>query len=205
MEAKKRFGRRAAHRDFVQLAAASALAVPAWIRIAFAENACPPGRPKAPGTFTSDLRWDQLVTGAFGRAAAAGKPVLVLVATRRDWHRAEAFGELLNHGSDEALAVLGVCEVVCAPLAAVNRLVPRMPQSAHEPLMVLIETNALPARATALDVPLPNVRDVDLKTKDANRRWREAYEEKEKKIDERVSERIRVLHRPRRSPRRDPD
>lgn len=121
MKAAKRFERRVARRAFVRSGVVEALGIPAWIHVAFGKNACPPGKQKPAGMFMRDLRWNQLVAGAFARAASAAKPLLVLVAKQHDWQRAHAFGELLNHGRDEALALLGLCEVVCAPVAAARR------------------------------------------------------------------------------------
>ena len=68
------------------------------------------------------------------------------------WDRGRAFGELLNHGDDEALATLALAEIVCAPMLALQALAPSLK---GEPLMVLIETDVVPARVRALDVELP--------------------------------------------------
>ena len=134
---------------------------PAWLRRAFgAESgrACP-----LPGGQEGVLRWRRIVSAAYRRAQQAGKPLLAFVvpATHEDdrgvsyekmWARGRAFGELLNHGDDEALATLALAEIVCAPVSALQALVPSL---TGEPLMVLLETDVVPTRARALDVELP--------------------------------------------------
>ncbi|MDX2020047.1 MAG: hypothetical protein SF187_07380 [Deltaproteobacteria bacterium] len=191
MKARERLGRHAARRAFVKSAAA--LAIPIWIRAAFADEACPGGKAKPARAFMQALRWDQLLSAAFARAAAVGKPLLVFVAKEHDWGRAHAFGELLNHGGDEALALLGLCEVVCAPMFAINRLAPQTPPSSNDPLMVLIETEALPARTTNLDVTLPDPYDVELEGDSSEKDWAPAFARRERKQDELISLRIRLL------------
>jgi hypothetical protein len=142
-------------RAFVAHAAAAAAAAtwPRWLRRAFAADAdCPPGTEKAP----SAPRWLEIVSAAYRRAQAAGKPLLVLVVPRaieERWIRGVFFGELLNHGADDAMAALALAEVTTAPMSAVRGFVPSA--GPGEPLMLLVETDAVPARARALDARPP--------------------------------------------------
>jgi hypothetical protein len=136
---------------------------PAWLRRAFgAEPArnCP-----APGADEGAERWRRIVGAAYRRARQAGKPLLAFVVPVVDdesgegygdlSNRGSAFGELLNHGSDEALATLALAEIVCAPMTALRALAPSVP--GKQPLMVLIETDAVPARVQVLDGRLPKL------------------------------------------------
>ncbi len=96
------------------------------------------------------------VSEAYRAAQRAGRPLLVLVIAEDNavrWERGAALGALLNHGPDDALAAVGLCELTCAPMSALRQLVPQAP--AGEPLMVLVDPRAVPASAQALDVALP--------------------------------------------------
>jgi hypothetical protein len=123
---------------------------PAWLREAFGE---PPACDAAGGAALKRLA---ALSGAFGRARAGVKPLLVLVIPADDaakYDRGRNFGELLNFGSDAQVAPLARAEVVCATMADLQRLVPGA--GAGEPLMVLVSTQRLPATARQLDVALP--------------------------------------------------
>ena len=133
-------------------AGAAALLWPAWLREAFAEEpACDEG-------------WAARVAqvaAAFGRARDGGKRLLVFVipADNGDkWSRGEAFGELLNHGSDRDLAPLAGVEVACATMADLKKLVPNA--GAGEPFMVLVDPSRMPAAARQIDAELPAYADV---------------------------------------------
>jgi hypothetical protein len=135
---------------------------PGWLRRAFGAESAPPRDCPAPSGQAGLQRWRQIVATAYRRAQKAGKPLLAFVVPSVDedsgrgfekrWDRGQAFGELLNHGGDEALATLALAEIVCAPMTALRTLAPSL---SVEPLMVLVETDAVPARARALDAPLP--------------------------------------------------
>lgn len=139
---------------------------PGWLRRAFGADAASARECHEPSGQAGERRWRQIVSTAYRRAQQAGKPLLVFVVPSVDektgrgyeaiWDRGRAFGELLNHGSDDALATLALAEVVCAPVAVVRGLVPSLDERS-EPLMVLIETDAVPARVRALDGKLPSV------------------------------------------------
>jgi hypothetical protein len=126
------------------LAAASA-PLPWFLARAFAQDPCcgPAERAAAVGS-------------GYRRARAAGKPLLVLVVppdTATDaYERAHAFGEWLNHGNDEALALLSLVEVVAARVEDVRTVVPSVPVD-RSPLMILVDTTD--GSHEALDVALP--------------------------------------------------
>src|SRR4051812_67884 len=108
-------------RHFLRVSSAAALAfasAPAWLRRAFADSSCP-----------ADADPERLVSlaSAYRRAQQTGRRLLVLVIPEQamlGWDRGAAFGELLNHGSDEQLAPLASVEVVCAHIRDLRRLVP---------------------------------------------------------------------------------
>ena len=141
-------------------AAALVLGWPKWLKHAFAgepgtkDPACVAGA----GSAAAGVRrgWLQVVAAGYRRAQAAGKPLLVFVIPKENvverWARGHAFGEILNHGDDEAMAVLSLAEVVAAPLFAVKALVPSVADD--EPLMFLIETDGVPARTRAIALKL---------------------------------------------------
>jgi hypothetical protein len=140
---------------------------PGWLKKAFGADAAS-GRACPTAGHEGEQRWRQIVSGGYRRAQQAGKPLLAFVVPAVDedsgdgfdarWDRGAAFGELLNHGSDDALATLGLAEVVCAPME-VLRVVARGLPARGEPLMVLIETDAVPGRVRVLDGSLPRVPD----------------------------------------------
>ncbi len=126
------------------------------------------------------------VAGAFQRARAAGKPLLVFVIPADDgdkWLRGEAFGELINHGADRDLAPLASVEVVCAAMADLKKLVPTA--GAGEPLWVLVDPSRVPATARQIDAALPAYPDLYDRTL--------SWEEREKAEDEISDKRIALL------------
>jgi len=105
------------------------LAVPPWIARAFFRGAeAPPGRSRH-------------LAEALARAAAIGKPLLVLVVPAdpvESHRRGRLFGGLLNTAGEETLAELSLCEVVCATAAQIRPVVGEERLSG-EPLMALLE------------------------------------------------------------------
>ncbi len=92
---------------------------------------------------------------AWRDAQANHRPLLVLVIPSEPlaaWDRGRAFGAVINHGSDEALAAIGVSELACARMREVRRLFPNAP--AGEPLMLVIRGEASSAMQV-LDAPWP--------------------------------------------------
>jgi hypothetical protein len=95
------------------------------------------------------------LAASFRHAQAASRPLLVLVIPVDDakkWSRGEAFGELLNHGGDRDLAPLASVEVVCGTMRDLRKLVPTV--GVGEPLMVLVQTDRVPAAVRQLDCDL---------------------------------------------------
>jgi hypothetical protein len=129
------------------LGAAALVAAPAFVRRAFGDETC--------DTTSASSGLVQLSDG-YRRAQRAGRPLLLLVVPADDgekFERGRAFGELLNHGSDAQLAPLGLCEVLCAGMTDIRRLIPSA--GAGEPLMVLVDASRVPAQVKRLDVKLP--------------------------------------------------
>lgn len=161
--------------------ALAALAWPAWLRDAFADESCDPGQKR---TGREPLRGVAVVAAAYKRAAKAHRPLLALVIPSDDgkkYERGEAFGELLNHGSDADLAPLANVEVVCATADEVRLVVPSLPEG--EPLMILVSTHEVPATATFIDGVLAANPKID---------W-EHWEDSEKAEDKAVEQRISAL------------
>jgi len=163
---------------------------PAWLRRAFAAGrACGPDD-------TADLG---VVSAAYRRAQRAGRPLLCLVVPEDDgakWTRGSAFGELLNHGSDEDLAPLALCEVVCARMAPLRRLVPAAGRG--EPLMVLVDTSAVPAAGLRLDAALPKDEPdarYRLMADGEPRSYKDAMAEAQRREEEVIRRRIGTLAR----------
>jgi len=91
---------------------------------------------------------------AYQRARKARRPLLVFVIPGGDFYlRGQAFGEWLNHGSDDQIAPLALCEVACATMAELSELAPHA--GAGEPLMVCVGTDRVPAPLRFLDAKLP--------------------------------------------------
>jgi hypothetical protein len=169
---------------------------PPWLRRAF-------GVEGASGPADGALRWRRIAGTAYRRAVRAGKPLLALVVPVVDpasgrgyqalWDRGQAFGELLNHGDDDALATLALAEVVCAPAATLQELVPALP--AGEPLMVLIETDGVLARARPLDHPLPRPSRPEARGPVAPEDWESHFARQAQAESAAIHRRIAVLTR----------
>jgi hypothetical protein len=134
-------------RKFLGSAATAAVIAtwPGWLRRAFAGQSA----------LEQEAAGLAVLSEGYRRAQRAGKPLLVLVIPAdagQKYDRGRAFGEYLNHGSTEQLAPLALCEVVCAEMAKLRRLAPAAGED--EPLMVLVETDRVPARVQRLDVAL---------------------------------------------------
>lgn len=117
------------------------------------------------------------VSAAYRAAQRGGRPLLVLVIPEDDgarWDRGTALGALLNHGSDEVMAALGLCEVVCAPMSALRQLVPQAP--AGEPFMVLVDPRSVPATAQALEAAIPSEPTPDWSSEDGSRAYYDALD-----------------------------
>lgn len=165
-------------RHFVSAASAALAAAlwPSFVRDAFGEE---------PACTGSPLARVAVVAATFRRAREAGKPLLIFVIPADDgakYERGEAFGELINHGSDADLAPLARAEVMCATMADLRKLVPTA--GAGNPLMVLVRPERVPATATQLDVELPT----------AGNRYEESYwKDRDRKDDALSNQRIALL------------
>jgi hypothetical protein len=142
-------------RGFLKTSAAAALALagaPGLIRRAFADESCAPREQVGLAS----------LAGAYRRAQRAGRPLLVLVIPadlETQWDRGAAWGELLNHGSDDQLAPLSLVDVACARLSDLARLVPRA--GGREALAMLVDTARVPAQVTRIDGNLPQYEPAD--------------------------------------------
>ncbi len=108
-------------RSLLKGAAAVAIgaACPGWIRSAFAEESC--------NKAVTPKRGLIAMSDGFRAAQRAGRALLVFVIPEDEgarWKPAHAFGEYLNHGTDEQLLPLAALEVVCAKMSTLRTLVP---------------------------------------------------------------------------------
>lgn len=91
---------------------------------------------------------------ALAQARSLGRPLIVLVIPSdrdRRWEHGQAFGQLLQHGSEDLLAKIAGCEVVCAEMAEARAdLVGIEGVPARECAALVV----LGTRARALDVDL---------------------------------------------------
>jgi hypothetical protein len=156
---------------------------PGWLKHAFGERDLPPDPdPRSPG-----------LASAYRRAQSLGKPLLVLIIPQDNadrYHRGRAFGELINHGGDAALATLALCEVVCAPMSEVLSFTTLHGNA--EPLMVLLETDEPSPRARMIDAALADRADF------AGRRaqdWEATQRAEETAIEQRIQTLTQLLHR----------
>lgn len=168
-------------RAFLKSAAAAAMAVaPAMIRKAFGDGSCP--TPATSGKGTADNLG--ALSEAFRRAQRNGKTLLVFVIPADDgikYDRGSAFGAWLNHGTPQQIAPLARCEVVCATMADVKRLVPGAP--GKEPLMVAVPPTGDDLMAIALDAELPVARG----GKGGRGDWNEMVKRDEEMVEKRIA------------------
>ena len=87
------------------------------------------------------------ISRVWRQAGEAGRPLLVLVIPEDEgerWGRGSALGAWLNNASEESLARLGLCEVVCAQIKDLSSLLPDVPEDA---VLVLADPRQFPAKA----------------------------------------------------------
>ncbi len=87
------------------------------------------------------------VSRAWRRAAEASRPLLVLVIPEDEgerWARGSALGAWLNNASEDSLARLGLCEVICAQIKDLDSLLPEVPADA---VLVVADPRRFPAQA----------------------------------------------------------
>jgi hypothetical protein len=183
-----------ARRQFLFLGAGGVFGTALTASIGAALGGCSScGAPPGPRPALADC------AAALAYARSIGKPLLVLVipARREDgweslWLRQNTFGELLNHGGDELLADLALCELACAGMAELRALLPQAAPSG-EALMVLVETSSGSSRCTAIDPELPVVPDpfrLGLPGMEGAAAQALSWEESRALVDQRIRERI---------------
>ncbi|HND11498.1 MAG TPA: hypothetical protein PLY80_13740 [Pseudomonadota bacterium] len=138
-------------RTFLDAASRAALIAswPAWLQKAFADES------KA----QTDDDGLTVVSEGFRRAQRAGKPLLVLVIPKNSsdrYARGKIFGEYLNHATKTQHAPLQLCEVICATVQQLGQIVPSA--GASDSLMILVETDKLPAEVRRINGKLPEGR-----------------------------------------------
>lgn len=158
--------------------------LPMWLSRAFGPHPdrCPETAPgPAP---SSQPRRDP--PAACGPLDAPFKPQLILVIPSDrglQYRRGQAFGELLNHGSDEQLAALACFEVRCR---RIDELEPALrEQLTAEPLMLLLDASADPS-LLPLDIALTYVEDEPDRW-GGRHDWEEIERRKEAAIDARIT------------------
>jgi len=148
------------------VAAVAAVGWPGWLRKAFVEGRPGAAQIEPEGATQGAMRRTSTeiqgppapgIKGAIAQAKEAGKPVLVLVIPGLEarYDRGHAFGELLNQGSDAALAPLASAVVLCASTADLDREAGVSLKG--EPLMVVLKHGAFGLDATPLDGALPRL------------------------------------------------
>jgi len=128
-------------RDFLltSVAGAGFLACPGWIARAFGEESDETSR-------VNDL------AAAAQRADRTGKPLLVFVIPLGDTkhERGAVLGEVINHGGPQALEDLLMCEIACATVPELMKVMPKVSVKG-EPLMVLVEKGPKGLAPTVID------------------------------------------------------
>lgn len=162
-------------RTFLGSAAGVVATWPTWLAAAFADE-------KETREKTAEDGAGLVVASeGFRRAQRSGKPLLALIIPTdagEKWKRGSLFGEYLNHASLKERAPLALCEVVCTTMKQLQQLVPTVGQG--EPLMVLVQTDRVPATAQQLHVQLP-------------REDNESFGMPEKEVEQRIGARITTV------------
>ncbi len=160
---------------------------PDFLRSAFAVKPAPPHAEDGDGL--------TVVSESFRRAQRAGKPLLVLIIPQGDnkWERGRHFGAWLNHGTADQLWPLALVEVACATMNDLRRLVPTV--GLGEPLMVLVETDAVPTTVTRLNANLDQ--PAQRAQRPANvEEWRELERREDAQVDHEISVLARLVRKP---------
>jgi hypothetical protein len=176
-----------ARRNFLGSISAVGLlaAAPLWLQNAFAEDAACKG----------SLRTLAALGVSFRRAHSSGKRLLVLVIPSADAEkreRGELFGAWLNHGPDSGLAALSLCELACATMVDLRRLVPNAPDG--EPLMVLVDPSALGRPGIAITPAVPQI-DASRPVWEAGADWQKVMRERDLRERSEWDARIAVVSR----------
>src|SRR5689334_22387917 len=119
---RRGFLKSAVHAPLAATVAATVATWPAFLREAFA------GPEKSNDKANEEaLAGLAVVSEGYRRAQRAGKPLLVFIIPEKPegkYARGSVFGAYLNHGSVEQLYPLALCEVICATLSDLRRVVP---------------------------------------------------------------------------------
>ncbi len=156
-------------------------ALPMWLSRAFGPrpDICPEDAPAAEPEV-------QVQRPACEPGTAPFKPLLILVIpadSAQQYRRGQAFGELINHGSDEQLAALACFEVRCL---RIDQLEPQQrEQLAEEPLMLVLDHSATPS-LLPLTAPLAYVEDEPDRW-GGRHDWEEIQRRQEADIDVRIA------------------
>lgn len=104
------------------------------------------------GEMTPRLAWRlEQLTQAWRRAAAAGKPLLLIVVPTDDmerWCQSNAWGEAITHGPDALIAALSTAVLATATQHEIAALLPSYPRYTPEPSVVRVDVCAQPAAWT---------------------------------------------------------
>jgi hypothetical protein len=156
---------------------------PTWLKEAFGDPAtCQSG---APSNVAGAVQSAASLTQAFRNARRAGRPLLVIVIPADDaekHERGQAWGALLNFGSDEQLAPLSSVEVACATMDAVKLVVPNDVKG--DPFFALVTTAATPSTVRGFDVELDSFADVHRPRKIS---WEDLMRDEEAISDARIA------------------
>jgi hypothetical protein len=189
------------------VAVPAGIAVPLWVRRAFAASqSCPqpPQAGRAPGAggqagtpaqgpaagpipLDKPPHSNEVLRSAIRRASGAARPLLVAVIPADDmekWTRGEALGAFLNHATPAELAPLALVDVVCATPDEIRAVVPSAP--AGEPLFYLVETDGS-GTVTPLDARLaPAPKETD---------WQAQARAADKNVDDHIHALAALLKR----------
>ncbi len=146
----------------------AAVALPDWLRLGFQLQ-----DPLPQDQGVADR--ERALADTIERARGRGKPVLVLVVPedeRASWDRARSFGAILNNGPDELFLGLSLCEVACAQMDEVQRVVGKRPEG--EPFMLLIK-QPREANAASGIAALPDLIVIDADVDDLNETLRGGF------------------------------
>lgn len=96
---------------------------------------------------------------AMSRAQASGRPLLILVGSAEiepALYRGDVFGTLLAQGSDEVMADLALCDLICASSDQVARVIPAT-AAAVNPWIVFVEPDGAAPRVGSFPPPVASI------------------------------------------------
>lgn len=138
-----------------------------------------------------------VISEGYRRAQQQGKPLLVLIIPADDtqkWERGRVLGAWLNHGTAEQVAPVLMAEVICASMRPLRTIAPSI--GLGEPLMIVLETDKIPAVATELTAVLPSVEAVRMALHKKWQRekqrpedtWAEQSKQEEAAVEQQIAE-----------------